>query len=161
MKVTRVRRKNGRLCVAFEIRDSMRFDVCHVCRWDLCLLCLVWTLFRSVWPFSVAQVLGRVNHSFACLTAYLSLRSMQRALRGHKGGERALLTWRIYEENFEKSFRKISDFSDFEWFLMILWESGESEKMSHEISLRFPSMCRVRRKFFHRSDMVIYVGLPW
>lgn len=42
-----------------------------------------------VWPFSVAQVLGRVNHSFACLTAYLSLRSMQRALRGHQGGEKS------------------------------------------------------------------------
>lgn len=46
----------------------------------------------------VAKVLGRVNHSFACLTAYLSLRSMQRALRGHQGFWRTGLvstTWLI------------------------------------------------------------------
>ena len=33
----------------------------------------------------VAKVLGRVNYTFACLTAYLSLRSMQRALHGQRG----------------------------------------------------------------------------
>ena len=131
MKVTRVRRKNGRLCVAFEIRDSMRFDVCHichVCRWDLCLLypfvpCLdfVWTSF-GLFPWH------------RCWVVWITASRVSRRISACAPCSGRSVATKAGRNLSEKISRFLMIFS---WFWMILWESTESEKMSHEMSWDF------------------------
>ena len=61
----------------------------------------------------------------------------------------------------EKISRFLMILNDFEWFYENPQNLRRCLMRCHEISLRFPPMRRVSRKIFHRSDLVIYVGLPW
>ncbi|CAK9091301.1 unnamed protein product [Durusdinium trenchii] len=82
------------------LRLVLQFLVC----WQHVILLVDWlgnsghSGIESFQPLTsqAAKVLGRVNHTFSCLTAYLSFRSMQRALHGHQGvwvGSRVAIMW--------------------------------------------------------------------